>query len=1318
MKRRAKMTRMTKVQKKTEEKLSKKHQELLDKRKVEEDAKTQEHDAKQMKEWEKPVDALAEVGEPTKLEKDLLDMLIGFSRIVPSFVGFPALANAFKTNEAKAKILVRVTKSIRASLKKMQLDKQPAEKQPEVRSLIVYIFCIIQEGFNSFAKVLDGKGIKLFQEALISIGFPKTAEAMFEQWTEVQAPKAEEEDKDAEKEKGGKDDKKKGKDKDAKKDDKKKDKEKEKDKDKKDKKDKKDGDGDLSSYKVTKDVETFWSGVGPDEFAFQLMYMGPQMSRSVGNAKDPLARVNFKPDKWQKDLLDIVDSKESSLIVAPTASGKTFIGYYVMDQVLRADHDGVAVYVAPSKALVNQVSAEIYARFSSKNYPAHSKHELLGVFLKEFNSAGGVMEVGRWKNCQILVTIPHILEMLLLSPSNQDWVSRLRYVVFDEVHCIGEQEGGVQWEHCMQMIPCPFLALSATVADPSFFHNWLSRINAKKKVSKVEIVEHKERWNDLYKHVWHRNELRPLHPFCCLVENTLRRQGLSSDLSMVPREMVQLHQEVQKIISKNDDWEKLNPTTFFAGKAFVTKKDARDWERELKATFLKFLSDDVINSNAFAKLTLELQQEPQLNFSGNTKFNPPSRTAAAVEAAEADGETDDAANDMTKIAKGASYLQPATLFKLCKDLDKRDIMPAIFFNFSRKEIEKMLRKLIQELEDQQHFKYMGTEEAQYNTKKINLKRQAGYEQAMKAYEQALKMKASSNQEAKAGRKSGDNEGRGGEKGETVDVSQDTQMPVPVKPDDIETEIDPDFTFHSPKALGIWSEDIAELLDDLKRRSAPKQYWMIEGLRRGLGMHHEGLSRRYKDAVEILFRRGYLRVVFATGTLALGINMPCRSTIFCGDSLELNGLMFRQMSGRAGRRGFDLLGQVIFLDMAFGKVQRLIASDLSSLAGEFTLSPTTLLRALQMWELVTLDEEQDKELARSKADIARCLAPAFSIPFFQSKSAELATQVAYFTRFSLEMLYKQGFISLAGTTNKSANILANLVTHLFEVEPANFALARLLSSGLLHQYLEREKAHEFKGQRRTHLTVKLLSVLAWIMYRRRLPSILPKEKENRKKHLPSETCPKLVAPPKKIKKEIMKYNVELFEIFQDFAFSVASTKKIGETDLALPYSQRGFRVGWDARGEPFDKKSEFAPCFIKQLVRYRSRSPFSALAGVGDTFSSSTDLCKYVRNVMHLDLNAIPTVACQPDSGIEEDGDLEPTNSWILDFMIHGKIQCLWEDNGINATLAWKLISEFAESLKKTTTILKVYCPGDDIVLQTFETLADEMARYLKGEGGK
>merc|ERR1712232_456988 len=151
----------------------------------------------------------------------------GFGRITDSFVGFPAVASAFRTKEAQAKVLVKTAKSCKAALKKLQLDKLPAASQPLARRVVCYLFTMAQEAFNSFGrKEIDGKGTKIFQELLISIGFPKVASSMFDQWLEVQVEAASKAAAAAEEaEKGDKkDDKKKGDKKGDKKDDKKDDK--------------------------------------------------------------------------------------------------------------------------------------------------------------------------------------------------------------------------------------------------------------------------------------------------------------------------------------------------------------------------------------------------------------------------------------------------------------------------------------------------------------------------------------------------------------------------------------------------------------------------------------------------------------------------------------------------------------------------------------------------------------------------------------------------------------------------------------------------------------------------------------------------------------------------------------------------------------------------------------------------------------------------------------------------------------------------------------------------------------------------------------
>jgi ATP-dependent RNA helicase HelY len=98
------------------------------------------------------------------------------------------------------------------------------------------------------------------------------------------------------------------------------------------------------------------------------------------------------------------------------------------------------------------------------------------------------------------------------------------------------------------------------------------------------------------------------------------------------------------------------------------------------------------------------------------------------------------------------------------------------------------------------------------------------------------------------------------------------------------------------------------------------YWdWREGLRRGIAAHHAGLLPTFKETVEDLFVRGLVRAVFATETLALGINMPARSVIlermskFNGEThADITPGEYTQLTGRAGRRGIDVEGHAVVL----------------------------------------------------------------------------------------------------------------------------------------------------------------------------------------------------------------------------------------------------------------------------------------------------------------------------------------------------------------------------------------------------------------------
>ena len=116
---------------------------------------------------------------------------------------------------------------------------------------------------------------------------------------------------------------------------------------------------------------------------------------------------------------------------------------------------------------------------------------------------------------------------------------------------------------------------------------------------------------------------------------------------------------------------------------------------------------------------------------------------------------------------------------------------------------------------------------------------------------------------------------------------------------------------------IFSNAISLLSDDDK--TLPQIAHILPLLKRGIGIHHSGLLPILKEVIEIMFQEGLLKVLFATETFSIGLNMPAKTVIFTSVR-KFDGKDFRwvssgeyiQMSGRAGRRGLDDRGIVILM----------------------------------------------------------------------------------------------------------------------------------------------------------------------------------------------------------------------------------------------------------------------------------------------------------------------------------------------------------------------------------------------------------------------
>lgn len=730
---------------------------------------------------------------------------------------------------------------------------------------------------------------------------------------------------------------------------------------------------------------------------FQLLFCGHLASRLETEKKVIDARVRFSPDPWQVALLDAVDANESALICAPTSSGKTFICYYAMEKILRQSDSDTVLYVAPNKALMDQVVADIYARFGHKQYPSKSSNRLFG-YLSDFES------FHPWE-AQVLVTFPEILEKYVTSPlfCESYWKERVKYIILDEIHTISEEGKSSAWEKILMAAQCPILALSATLGNKNSFYRWLFTLQAQAGIP-CRLIDHSERYSDLLRYVYVPGECsnttgassRFIQNRVSSTNNDLSEQDIHTP-SPCPSSMINTTHSsltsVRKRVPGGGAVLLLHPVLSLSYEDLATN-------RTLPSDFY-FLSGDAVRlwdalhslvTTSFSEIDSGLLDEiSSLNYEKMAIFQKFRITRAEIRiystrlmdllrigvlekkisplffaslkqllSRKANHGTTETSQESSSLISnphsGGTRWLLDTVIPLLVELSVEQKLPAIIFHFDRSFCTQLAIHIIE---------YLERAEALKRVKYAKEDRACATEVART--ERAL-------------RRTRDAEKKQGKDAWIEDAMESERMTDMMAMLCRSQQLDPDLVFYDQR-WKVSDAQLGELIETQgvsRRMTSPEEKILLRGLYRGIGVHHRGVPKRYLSLVEHLFRLRHLQVVVAGNTLALGINMPCKSVIFaCGEdagdiesnlyqhndnnnacpsnsgqstgasSLALTPLDYRQASGRAGRRGYDALGHVVFWGLSKPRMDALITSTIPSVRGDCSLDASMSLQAFHM-----------------------------------------------------------------------------------------------------------------------------------------------------------------------------------------------------------------------------------------------------------------------------------------------------------------------------------------------------------------------------------
>jgi superfamily II RNA helicase len=640
-------------------------------------------------------------------------------------------------------------------------------------------------------------------------------------------------------------------------------------------------------------------------------------SNAIQLGRDRLqAYFAFPLDDWQLQAGGEICQGSNVIVCAPTGAGKTVVGEMALHLALEKGQK--AIYTTPLKALSNQKFAELRLIFGK---------------LKVGLSTGD-MSINR--DAQLRVMTTEVYRNMAWRSSGlegkdgstvnleDDELARNGVVVLDEFHYMGQQGRGGVWEESVITTPShsQIVGLSATLPNARQLAQWMESVSGRETVL-VEatgarpvplryLFATKSGLYPLFKD----QDAGPGAPKGLLGlrgdgtpdpdTKSKARRGVVEDIMDGVSDLIMIPEGLQ-----------INP----ALKALSQKRQAR-----VNKAIERMKGGEV-----------DARDQSYMDIRGDRRWKIDSPGPRLRSSREERRERD-------RLLRREMRKEVPSLSMLIRRLDQKQLLPAILFIFSRAGCDMAASELAQQ--------FMGSTRDPFSDNDDDQRNEVSQERE--------KSKPSRPRELKAQNRMQDKEGRVFRIGGSyVDDDSLASMLDLAFTDDKNMIVDDESPLNSENwkffaSAGLLNYDEVKQVAFRVSVFNSENEEIVFGERNvkqfllGVGSHHAGMLPAHKSFVETLYRAQLMKVVFATETLAAGINMPARTTCICslakrGDGSTMNLLEtsnLLQMAGRAGRRGMDTDGTCVILSTPFENeddASKMLISQIKPVASQFAPS---------------------------------------------------------------------------------------------------------------------------------------------------------------------------------------------------------------------------------------------------------------------------------------------------------------------------------------------------------------------------------------------